>query len=55
MFGRAMPIRLSNTPEPVPLILTIEGRRFPIFDPSKTHSGLTINIYPGEKKNLVLS
>lgn len=48
IFGRAMPVRWSFTPEPLPLTGIINGTQIKIFDPARFNLESRIDIYPGE-------
>ena len=52
IFGRVMPIRWTNTPEPVPIIFEIDGKTLSYFD--RLTFGLTqrTNIPPGESEEI---
>jgi len=49
VFGRAMAVRWSASPEPVPIqAITTEGVRIQIFDPMRLTTESRVHVYPGE-------
>jgi hypothetical protein len=50
VFGRAMQIRWSGTPEPVPMQFRIDNKMIQVFDPSKFSFSSRIDINPGESE-----
>jgi hypothetical protein len=52
IFGRAMPIRWSGSPEPVGMPIKIEDIQLLIFDPSRYTLTPRMDVYPGESETL---
>lgn len=53
VFGRAMAVRWSGSPQPIPLeAITDDNRRFQIFDPMRLTLDSRIDVYPGEHEIL---
>lgn len=52
VFGRAMPIRWSGSPEPVPMRLVIDDKHILIADPARLTLTSRIDVYPGEAERL---
>jgi hypothetical protein len=52
VFGRTMPIRWSESPEPVPLQLQIGEYRGVVIDPQRLTTDSRVDIYPGESCRL---
>jgi hypothetical protein len=52
IFGRAMSVRWSGSPEPTPIYLEIEGKRIAIIDPTKFTLVSRTDVYPGEAEVL---
>lgn len=52
VFGRAMHIRWSTSPEPIPMIFSIDDKKISIFDPSRVTLTQRMDIYPGEAERL---
>ncbi|HAD07740.1 MAG TPA: hypothetical protein DCE76_11345 [Anaerolineaceae bacterium] len=52
VFGRAMPIRWSSSPEPVPMFGVIGDQKVLLFDPARFTLTPRIDVYPGESERL---
>lgn len=52
VFGRAMPVRWSYTPEPIPLVGIINDKQINIFDPARLTLESRVDVYPGEFQRL---
>ncbi|MCL5961247.1 MAG: hypothetical protein M1358_18390 [Chloroflexi bacterium] len=52
VFGRAMAIRWSGSPEPVPSIINIDGRQGFLIDPSRFAIEQRWDIFPGESTDI---
>jgi hypothetical protein len=52
VFGRAMPVRWSYTPEPVPLVGFIDNKQIQILDLARITLESRVDVYPGEDKRL---
>jgi hypothetical protein len=52
VFGRSMPIRWSESPEPVSAQIQIGNQIGTIFDPQRFNTDSRIDIYPGEDSPL---
>ena len=52
VFGRAMPVRWSYTPEPIPIVGIIDNKQIYIFDPAKLTLESRVDVYPGESQRL---
>lgn len=52
VFGRAMPVRFSETPEPVPIQVVVGETRIAILEPSRLTGESRVDVYPGESKRL---
>ena len=52
VFGRAMPIRWSGTPEPVPIAVRVGDTQVVIADPARFTSESRTDVYPGESQRL---
>lgn len=53
VFGRAMTVRWSGSPQPIPLEgVTPQGERFQILDPMRLTTDSRIDVYPGETELL---
>ncbi|MGA3164587.1 MAG: hypothetical protein ABSF14_00570 [Terriglobia bacterium] len=53
VFGRAMAVRWSGTPEPVPIqAITADGVQIQIFDPMRLTTESRIDVYPAESQLL---
>ena len=52
VFGRAMPIRWSGSPEPVPMRLVVDDKHIFIADPARFTLTPRIDVYPGEAERL---
>lgn len=52
VFGRAMPVRWSGSPEPVPIHFQINNTQVLIADPAKLSQISRIDVYPGESQRL---
>jgi hypothetical protein len=49
VFGRAMDIRWSSAPEPVPIRIDYNGHHLEFFDHHRFQASQRIDIYPGDK------
>ena len=52
VFGRAMPIRWSGSPEPVPMLLAVGDQKIVVADPARFTLTPRIDVHPGEKERL---
>ena len=52
VFGRAMPIRWSGSPEPVPMRLVVDDKHILIADPARLTLTSRMDVYPGEAERL---
>lgn len=50
IFGRSMYARWGGTPEPTPIQIVFEDKRFLIVDPAKFSINTRMDIYPGESE-----
>jgi len=52
VFGRTMDIRWTNLPNPMPVIINVEGKQFQLFDSRKFNHDSKVDTYPGEAELL---
>jgi len=52
IFDRAMPIRWSRSPEPVPMRGVVDGKQIEIFDPALLNLVRRVDVYPGQPEPL---
>lgn len=52
IFARSMPIRWSNSPDPVPIHLAVGDKQILIVDPAKLNLTPRMDVYPGESESL---
>lgn len=52
VFGRAMPIRWSGSPEPIAMRLVVDDKHIFIADPARFTLTPRIDVYPGEAEHL---
>jgi hypothetical protein len=52
VFGRSMPIRWSGSPEPVPMLISIDRQTLMLSDPARFTLAPRIDVYPGESERL---
>jgi hypothetical protein len=52
IFGRSMPIRWSDSPEPVAINFILDDKHISIIDPARFTLESRMDIYPGESRNL---
>jgi len=52
VFGRAMPIRWSGSPEPIAMRLVVDDKHIFIADPARFTLTPRIDVYPGEAERL---
>lgn len=52
VFGRAMQVRWSGSPEPTPTQVIVRDQSYEIFDPSKIAFISRMDIYPGEAERI---
>ena len=52
VFGRAMSIRWSGSPEPVAIHVVVDDKRFTIADPARITLTSRRDVYPGESERL---
>ena len=51
-FVAPMPVRFSETPEPVPMRFELDGASVAFLDPSRATAESRIDVYPGERTRL---
>jgi len=52
VFGRSMKIRWTNLPNPLPVILAINNKQIPLFDPRKFDHDSRVDVHTGESELL---
>jgi len=51
-LGRAMPIRWTGTPQPIPLVFQFQNQQAAIIDPDRIALQQRVDVYPGEAEQL---